>query len=200
MKFSRRVLSALSGLALVASAGAASADGVNRTVAGTVSEVPVMAYKWDGFSVGLGLGVGVMTADINGSGSRSDEVDICGDECIIALVQRNSFDLSDTGGAGIFGTAQIAYDRKVHDRWVIGAFFDADWGSDIGADSKHRSTLDLSLGDTSFRLLDSSVKSEVEQDWSLTVGGRVGLLATPGTLLYVLAGYTHVELDDAHVK
>ncbi len=37
-------------------------------------------------------------------------------------------------------------------------------------------------------------------DWSISVGGRFGLLATPGTLLYVLGAYTHAELDKSRVN
>jgi opacity protein-like surface antigen len=37
-------------------------------------------------------------------------------------------------------------------------------------------------------------------DLSVSVGGRIGWLANPGTLLYVLAGYTHADLGDAQVK
>lgn len=208
MKVSRGILSGSSAIALLAmSAGVASADGyATRTVAGVVSEVPV-AYQWEGLSVGLGLGVGTMNADISGSGSRNDEIGSCNPaNCegtflpFIGLEQRNSFDLSDSGDAGIFGTVQLGYDWKLRDRWVVGAFVDADWGSDIGADSKQTNAVNLNFFGTPVPLLNSSVKSEVEQEWALTVGGRVGLLATPGTLLYVLAGYTHVELDDAHVK
>ena len=34
----------------------------------------------------------------------------------------------------------------------------------------------------------------------MSIGGRIGWLATPSTLLYVLGGYNHVELDQARVN
>ena len=37
-------------------------------------------------------------------------------------------------------------------------------------------------------------------DWTISVGGRFGFLATPGTLLYVLGAYTHAELDKSRVN
>lgn len=208
MKVSRGALASLSSVALLAAgADVALADGyATRTVAGVVSEMPV-AYQWQGLSVGLGLGVGTMNADISGSGSRNGEIGLCdARDCgptffpLIGLEQRNTFDLSDSGDAGIFGTVQLGYDWKLRDRWIVGAFVDADWGSDIGAESKQTNAVNLNILGFPVPLLNSSVETQVEQEWALTVGGRVGWLATPGTLLYVLAGYTHVELDDAHVR
>ena len=118
-------------------------------------------------------------------------------------VTSNINDLADTGG---FFTAQAAYDYQFASRWVAGVFVDADW-SDMSAHANqtHTSSVDLLpalVGDGGFSipLAKTSIDTEVSTDWSISVGGRLGYLATPGTLLYVLGAYTHADLDDARVK
>jgi opacity protein-like surface antigen len=43
----------------------------------------------------------------------------------------------------------------------------------------------------------ATLDAKVGIDWSISVGGRFGYLATPDTLLYLLAAYTHAELENA---
>jgi outer membrane immunogenic protein len=131
----------------------------------------------------------------------------------------NLGDLSDTGG---FFTVQGAYDYQFAPRWVVGGFVDADW-SDIKAESTQASTASLTLlpngvpdgvfdlnrdGQqiinflTGFNipLANTKIETKISTDWSISVGGRLGWLASPSTLLYVLGAYTHQELGDAQVK
>ena len=131
----------------------------------------------------------------------------------------NLGDLSDTGG---FFTVQGAYDYQFAPRWVVGGFVDADW-SDIKASSTQASTASLTLlpngvpdgvfgdgGDgeeiinfltgLNIPLANTKIETKVSTDWSISVGGRLGWLASPSTLLYVLGAYTHQELSDAQVK
>ena len=123
-----------------------------------------------------------------------------------------NIDLDETGG---FFTAQGAYDYQFAPRWVAGAFLDADWSS-IRTRAKQAQTSSQKQTVTSYFLegevpasRTSTTESLVENttidaligtDWSISVGGRLGWLATQGTLLYFLAGYTHAELDEARVK
>ncbi len=80
---------------------------------------------------------------------------------------------------------------------MIGAFVDGDWYSNMEADAKAESAqativafpVDLDV------ITAQSVKAEVEQNWSVTVGGRLGFLVTPDTLLYALGGYTWADVD-----
>ena len=121
-------------------------------------------------------------------------------------------DFDEMGG---FFTAQGAYDYQFAPRWVAGAFLDADWSS-IRAHAKQAqtsaqkqtTTSSVLLGETP-TLITSNAEGFVENttidalistDWSVSVGGRLGWLATQGMLFYFLAGYTHAELDDARVK
>ena len=131
----------------------------------------------------------------------------------------NLGDLSDTGG---FFTVQGAYDYQFAPRWVVGGFVDADW-SDIKASSTQASTASLTLlpngvpdgvfgdgGDgeeiinfltgLNIPLANTKIETKVSTDWSISVGGRLGWLASSSTLLYVLGAYTHQELSDAQVK
>ena len=116
----------------------------------------------------------------------------------------NISDLSDTGG---FFTVQGAYDYQFAPRWVAGAFVDADW-SDLSAHARqtHISSPGsgppvqdvvalFSVGDQK-----TTIDTQLSTDWSISVGGRIGWLANPGTLLYFLAAYTHQDLSDARVK
>lgn len=84
---------------------------------------------------------------------------------------------SNGGGKGWFGTVVAGYDVQFADRFVAGIFADYDF-SDIKGQN-----INFSGGSVSPRGLNSA--------WS--VGGRLGFLASPATLLYVTGGYTHGE-------
>lgn len=79
----------------------------------------------------------------------------------------------DGDGEGILGTVVLGYDRQFGPRWVAGMFADFDF-SDISAD----------VGGF-----------DVDQTYSWSVGGRLGGLITPKTLLYGTGGYTQTELE-----
>jgi outer membrane immunogenic protein len=76
-------------------------------------------------------------------------------------------------GEGILGTVIIGYDRQFGPGWVWGVFADFDF-SDISAD----------VGGV-----------DVDQVYTFSVGGRLGGLITPKTLLYATGGYTQTELE-----
>ena len=52
----------------------------------------------------------------------------------------------------------------------------------------------------SFAPSNGTIDTKVSTDWNISVGGRIGWLANQGTLLYLLAAYTHADLSDAQVK
>jgi len=123
---------------------------------------------------------------------------------LLGFFQTAGLNLDDAGDVGFFGTVQLAYDHQVSDRVVVGAFVDADFASDIEAKFDATGSTDLAvlpvlLGGLDIPISASSIKGNVEQDWGFSVGGRVGWLATPTTLFYALAAYTHVELDDPRI-
>jgi hypothetical protein len=164
-----------------------------------------------------------LNTELNSSASRSDELSLCKvkkdekekKECekkendkkfapFLTLLQSqtSSFDLGDEG---FFGTVQLGYDKQFAPRWVIGGFVDADWYSDLEAHGRQSSSSALNVDLKHFLKFDlplSNITTDasIGMDWSISVGGRLGVLATPGTLLYVLGAYTHAELDNARVN
>lgn len=84
------------------------------------------------------------------------------------------------GGKGGFATVAAGYDLQFASRWVAGAFADYDF-SDIKGES-----VNFDVGLTTRKLTSS---------WA--AGGRIGYLASPGTLLYATGGYAHAEFEGA---
>jgi outer membrane immunogenic protein len=86
-----------------------------------------------------------------------------------------ALDLNNAGdeldGDGIFGTVALGYDRQFGPGLVAGVFADYDF-SDISAEG-------------------------FDHNYSWSIGGRLGGLITPRTLLYGTAGYTQAEFEDA---
>jgi outer membrane immunogenic protein len=189
---------------------------------------PAPVETWTGFSVGIGGGVGTLNADMNSNAARTDTIGLCLIDCdllsfdLLDVNQNYSSSLSDLGGTGGFFTVQGAYDYQFAPRWVAGGFVDADW-SGISGHARQSSTSSLTLlpgGDIpdevdidddladalnsisgfNVPLGRATIDSKVSTDWSVSVGGRFGWLATPSTLLYVLGAYTHQELGDARVN
>ena len=83
------------------------------------------------------------------------------------------------GGEGVFGTVVVGYDRKLGSNIVGGIFMDYDFSG---------LSTDLSIANG---LLTVSLAHE--HSWS--VGGRLGVLTSPATLWYGLAGYTQAEFS-----
>ena len=87
---------------------------------------------------------------------------------------------SDFGGQGWFGSVVGGYDHQIG-KMVFGAFVDFDWtgakadASDFGGNA-------LLFG-------------QLEQDYAWSTGIRVGMLASPSTLLYLTGGYTQAKFD-----
>lgn len=91
----------------------------------------------------------------------------------------NLLDFDGIGGEGFFGTVTVGYDHQLAPSIVAGLFFDYDF-SNISSD--------LSVAGGLF-----SASLEHKHSWS--VGGRLGLLTSPTTLWYGLAGYTQAQFD-----
>lgn len=80
-------------------------------------------------------------------------------------------------GGGVLGTVVLGYDYKLGSRWVAGVFGDFDF-SGISAN------VDTANG-----------PFDVDHHFSWSVGGRLGALVTPTTLLYGTGGYTQAEFE-----
>jgi opacity protein-like surface antigen len=126
---------------------------------------------------------------------------------ILDLSQTSTFNINDLSDTGGFFTVQGAYDYQFAPRWVVGAFVDADW-SNLSAHAKETHTssqnadqfatdLDFVFGVGEQK---TTIDTKLSTDWSISVGGRIGWLANPHTLLYFLAAYTHQDLSDARVR
>lgn len=172
---------------------------------------------WTGFSVGVGGGIGFLDSNVNAKASRTDGVGCatgsvgCPTGLVLREIDQNySSSLSELGGTGGFFTIQGAYDYQFAPRWVAGAFVDADWSKANGHAKQSEESYVAFFCDNpgdcegapvgSFATSKGTIDTKLSTDWSVSAGGRIGWLANPGTLLYLLAGYTHADLSDAHVK
>lgn len=83
------------------------------------------------------------------------------------------------GGEGFFGTLIVGYDHQIAPGIVGGVFFDYDFSG---------ISTDLSVAGGLF-----AASLEHQNSWS--VGARLGLLTSPSTLWYGMAGYTQAQFD-----
>jgi outer membrane immunogenic protein len=150
--------------------------------------------NWNGFYAGAGIGAGAASYNISGTQSRTDRVPkqcspvavtICGHtdyilHCTPAHDVTYTEPVSDSGTSdvGVFGVVTVGFDRVLRAGWVGGVFADYDFGSNISGD--------ISLPQHS---------GSLDHNSSWAVGGRLGFLVTPSTLLYGTAGYTQAEFD-----
>jgi outer membrane immunogenic protein len=158
--------------ALFLTAGQAAADGLPSKGRVKAAEP---AFNWNGFYVGLGIGAGAVVHDLSASAIYND-----GYEGTSVPIAALGFD--GIGGEGVFGTITVGYDRVIRPGWVAGVFADYDFGSNISTD------VSLSI----FNLQGSA---SLDHEYSWAIGGRLGFLTNPGTLVYGTAGYTQAEFD-----
>lgn len=178
---------------------------------------PAQVETWTGFSVGAGGGLGFLNSDVNAKASRTDSVGCatgsadCPQGAILREIDQDySSSFSELGGTGGFFTVQGAYDYQFAPRWVVGAFVDGDWSNVSGHAKQTEDSLvsflcanptgcvNTPVG--AFSPANGTINAKVSTDWTVSVGGRIGWLANQGTLLYLLAAYTHADLSDAQVK
>ncbi len=80
------------------------------------------------------------------------------------------------GAAGGLATIVLGFDRQLRDQYVAGLFAEYDWSS-----------IEITYEDS------VTPEQKFRLRSAISVGGRVGYLLTPGTLLYVTAGYTWAD-------
>lgn len=128
-------------------------------------------------SLGVGIGAGAINHDLTlGPGPA---------------LPAGSFNagLDGIGGEGIFGTVGVAADYQIHQRVVIGAFFDYDFA---------KLDTDLNLSVPGLGGLNATGKISLDNMW--TIGGCVGVLLSPDTLWYALVGYTQADVSDLDIS
>jgi outer membrane immunogenic protein len=132
--------------------------------------------NWNGFYVGVGIGAGALVAN------KPVYWQDCDYQCGEGWVPSgDKYTVSDHeyGGEGIFGTVTIGYDRVIRPGWVAGVFVDYDFGSNISSESNVPLIGSLSI----------------DHKYSWAIGGRLGYLVNPSTLIYGTAGYTQAEFE-----
>ena len=169
-----KTLLAGAAVALMFMTSNAVADGTPRR-ATMVAPAPVPTPIWTGFYIGVGLGGAFATHD-HSANNKVTQGGIVNPDSLFG------FD-HDRGDARFFGTVTVGYDAQFNSRWVAGVFLDYDFGN---GDSNSR--IDR-LGN----LDDVRLSSEHGHAWS--IGGRLGFLSSPTTLLFVSAGWTQVSFD-----
>lgn len=123
--------------------------------------------SWTQFYVGAGLG-------FDFTSGRSVATAIGGPSATIDGLQ----------GADLGLSAFVGADVQISRNIVLGVFADWDWA--------HQNTA-LSLDDGAGNVVNLSLPS-LDRGW--TVGGRAGVLVTPDVLLYGLAGYSEMKINN----
>lgn len=175
-----------------------------------LAATPATAQQWSGPSIGIGIGVATLSADATANGTRTDTIGVCNPaDCgptflpLIDLTTAQGFSGGVDTDPSVLGTIQLGYDQQIAPQVVVGVFADADWsnGGDgvFGSSGSTVLTIPIIPVLPPIGLGEASLSGTIEQDWSWTVGGRVGYLVTPHTLIYGLAGYTRVELSNSQV-
>lgn len=131
----------------------------------TAAAAPALNPAWTGVHVGVGIGGDALTPHVAAS-----------------IPGALDFNAAGLGGADVGGTFTIGYDRQIAPKWVVGAFGLIDVATNGGASVTATGPGAGGTGTVTSDL--ASVK------WAWTVGGRVGYLVSPETMLYVLGGYT----------
>lgn len=149
-------------------ASAALANGKYRP--GPALAEPCCQPNWTGFYIGAGGGYSTFI-------NENTSFDFGAPPIQVQPTQ-------DTGGDGWFGTVVVGYDVKIAPAVVVGLFADYDW---TGAE-----------GDWRTRAAGANVSGSYSQDSAWAVGGRIGWLSNPGTLLYVTGGYTEAKFDQVN--
>lgn len=190
------------------------------TVTGT--SATAQTYDWSGFSVYAGIGAGKLDADVTVNDEshyhpkrlscdpikkKPMDYEYDGYKCstkgkLPHGIAKNVIESDSSSNFNFLGTAGIAADFEFTPGFVIGAFADADisnasvdfFGSSksrLMSKNKYAKRRPRGAGET-------SIVGELEQDWSFSLGGRLGML-TPNRqgMIYVLAAYTQVHMDSS---
>jgi len=156
-------------LPLFAASGASATDLLGDTGDPHVNEQLRQELRWSGFYAGIAGTIGMTGFDLDGN------------EKIDGLAAGDDWTDSVSGdGFGITGT--IGYDQRLG-RFIVGVFGDFTYTDDLweveGAEVLGESPIDANR----------------QYDW--TAGVRLGKLINPNTMIYILGGYSEMEIDAA---
>jgi outer membrane immunogenic protein len=156
--------------ALVFMTSHAVADGMPR---GAPAASVVWMPNWTGPYIGVGIGGAFATHDRSAN-------EVYQDTTVVDVTRLWN---DHHGQSHAFGTVTLGYDYQFSPHWVAGAFVDYDFGNR----NDHTTFAD------SVNFSDVRLSQKDGQAWS--VGGRLGILSSPSTLLFVSAGWTRVSTD-----
>jgi outer membrane immunogenic protein len=135
--------------------------------------VGVRLTNWTGLYFGGAVGGVMMSSAVNG---------------VSVNAGGGVLEHAELGNQGAFGGGEVGFDVQFPlSRWVTGVFADFDWFS---ADAERTVEIVNVANPTAWTPF-PSVKTSVNDQWS--VGGRLGYLFTPDTLVYGLAAYTSLD-------
>lgn len=152
---------------LLAGMIASPAAGADLPVKARPMATPVAS--WSQFYVGAGAGFDFLTG-------RTSVVQIGGGPGLT---------FEGLQGADLGLSAFAGADLQVSQKFVIGVFADYDW-------SRQRTSLSANWPLNAFAM--SGTMPSLDQGW--TIGGRAGFLVTPDILLYGLAGYSEMKVNN----
>lgn len=160
---------------------------------------------WTGFNVSVGGGISKNEGSLDVSTANADRLDIFPvPSPFISIIGEatGSSSLSDDDWKG-FGSLQGGYDQQFGNI-VVGGFANFDF---YPGDNQSSATQGID-GSVTFVFLPplfpfpavpisnyASVTSSVELKNTWSIGGRLGYLFTPNTLVYGLGGYTEANID-----
>jgi outer membrane immunogenic protein len=134
-------------------------------VAEPASAVVSPPVSWTGVYFGANGGAGALLSDFD----------------IVDVVSEDFFEGYEGGGEGLLASVMAGANWQLNDRLVLG--FEGALG---------RSDMDWELG---FGISTFEEVLGVELDWFASASARVGWLASPETMIYVIGGYSYAKVD-----
>jgi outer membrane immunogenic protein len=154
--------------AIAASGFVSTANAADMPAKAPVYKAAVAATTpWTGFYVNGGFGYGLWSAD-------TTTVNPATGACVLCVTQVQ-------GGKGWLGVVGVGYDYQFASQWVAGVFGDFNFGSIKGT---IQDQFPVTTG-------------EIKEQTAWAVGGRLGWLVTPDSLVYVNGGYTSARFSGA---
>ncbi len=157
---------------LVALGATASAADLPAVKAPPMLPPPLPIDSWTGFFVGAGGGM----SSLNNKLSASPGPD--------PTSPGISATFDGLGAVGSFATLSAGYDYQVTPALVVGAFGDYDF-------HQVKSSINVDIA-----AIPVSARGQISADRQWSVGGRLGYLTSPSTLVFLSGGYTQLGLSN----
>ena len=149
-----------------------------------ITSEPPVDYLWNGFYVGANLGLGWENGNTHAT-----------------AVETKGFPLSisspsvNAPAKGALGGAQIGYNYRIGNMFVLGTEADFDWS---GMSSKWSDVWAAAIPGFPGASLSLQNSGETKMNWFSTVRGRVGVLASPIFMLYGTGGLAIADVSSSY--